>query len=165
LNGDKINRVRALQLNGISIPPRQRAPKLKGLQAGEYIVVEPAAQPGRIEAADFKAFSLFMARIAITLDAYYGGFYFIAHLGVVCHFPSSSLKFGWPVGQFSRHNNVIPFNRKDPENRNRLEPISKIEFWFKIAAGPSFPAERGFPPDPKIFVGRKPQAYCCMLRI
>ena len=30
-----------------------------------------------------------------------------------------------------------------------LEPISKIGFWFKIAAGQSF----------------KPEAYCCMLRI
>jgi hypothetical protein len=30
-----------------------------------------------------------------------------------------------------------------------LEVISKIEFWFKIAAGPNF----------------KPEAYCCMSRI
>ncbi len=45
------------------------------------------------------------------------------------------------------------------------EHISKIGFWFKIAAGPSFPALLDFPPDPIIFVGRKPEAYCCMLRI
>jgi hypothetical protein len=38
-----------------------------------------------------------------------------------------------------------------------LEAISKIGFWFKIAAGPSFPAERDFPPDPIRFVGRKPE--------
>jgi ZIP family zinc transporter len=43
--------------------------------------------------------------------------------------------------------------------------ISKIGFWFKIAAGPSFPALRGFPPDYILLVGHKPQAYCCMLRI
>jgi hypothetical protein len=35
------------------------------------------------------------------------------------------------------------------------EAISKIGFWLKITAEPSFPAERDFPPDPIIFVGRK----------
>ena len=56
------------------------------------------------------------------------------------------------------------------------ESISKIGFWFKIpsspkgfagtrAAEPSFPAERDFPPDQILFVGRKPEAYCCMSRI
>jgi hypothetical protein len=35
-----------------------------------------------------------------------------------------------------------------------LESISKIGFWFKIAARPSFPAARDFPPDLIIFVGR-----------
>jgi hypothetical protein len=35
------------------------------------------------------------------------------------------------------------------EKIKRIEPISKIGFWFKIAAGPSL----------------KLQAYCCMLRI
>jgi hypothetical protein len=48
---------------------------------------------------------------------------------------------------------------------DKLEAISKIGFWFKIAAGLSFPALLDFPPDPIIFVGRKPQAYCCMSRI
>jgi hypothetical protein len=37
------------------------------------------------------------------------------------------------------------------------EAISKIGFWFKIAAGPSFPAARDFPPDQILFVGRKPE--------
>jgi hypothetical protein len=36
----------------------------------------------------------------------------------------------------------------------RLEPISKTGFWFKIAAEPSFPAQRDFPPDQILFVGR-----------
>ncbi len=40
-----------------------------------------------------------------------------------------------------------------------LEPISKIGFWFKIAAGPSFPAKRDFPSDQMPFVGRKPQVH------
>jgi len=34
-------------------------------------------------------------------------------------------------------------------DRIKVEPISKIGFWFKIAAEPSF----------------KPEAYCCMSRI
>jgi hypothetical protein len=57
-----------------------------------------------------------------------------------------------------------------------LESISKIGFWFKIpsspkgfagtrAAGRSFPALLDFPSDLNIFVGRKPEAYCCMSRI
>ena len=73
-----------------------------------------------------------------------------------------------------------------------LEPVSKIEFWFKIpswskgfawtrAAGRSFPtlldslsdlilfvsrpALRDFPSDLIRLVGHKPQAYCCMSRI
>jgi hypothetical protein len=50
-------------------------------------------------------------------------------------------------------------------DRILLEPISKIGFWFKIAAGPNFPAARDFPPNQILFVGRKPQAYCCMSRI
>jgi|GEM_PF-1833861 hypothetical protein len=41
-----------------------------------------------------------------------------------------------------------------------LEPFSKVGFWFKLAAGPSFPALRDFPSDQIFFVGRKPQAYC-----
>ncbi len=49
--------------------------------------------------------------------------------------------------------------------RRVVEPISKIGFWFKIAAGPSFPAKRDFPSDQIAFVGRKPEAYCCMSRI
>jgi len=48
---------------------------------------------------------------------------------------------------------------------NLLESISKIGFWFKIAAEPSFPALRDFPPDHILFVGRNPEAYCCMSRI
>jgi len=54
-----------------------------------------------------------------------------------------------------------------PESLKKLkvEAISKIGFWFEIEAGPSFPALLDFPPDPIIFVGRKPQAYSCMLRI
>jgi hypothetical protein len=57
-----------------------------------------------------------------------------------------------------------------------LEANSKIGFWLKIssspkgfagtrAAGPSFPTARDFPPDQILFVGRKPEAYCCMSRI
>jgi len=38
---------------------------------------------------------------------------------------------------------------KNGQSKFYLEPISKIGFWFKIAAGPSF----------------KPEAYCCMSRI
>ena len=38
-----------------------------------------------------------------------------------------------------------------------LEPLSKIGFWFKIAAGPSFPAKRDFPSDHILAVGRKPE--------
>ena len=53
----------------------------------------------------------------------------------------------------------------DPSESNQFEAISKIGFWFKIAAGLSFPAVRDFPPDHIRFVGRKPQAYCCMSRI
>jgi hypothetical protein len=34
---------------------------------------------------------------------------------------------------------------------------SKTGFWFKIAAGSSFPAEQDFAPDQKLFVGRKPE--------
>jgi len=37
------------------------------------------------------------------------------------------------------------------------ERISKIGFWFKIAAGPSFPALRDSPSDLMLLVGRKPQ--------
>jgi hypothetical protein len=90
LNGNQINRIRALQLNGISLPPRQRAPELESLQAWKYVVVKPAAQSGWVKAADFKAFALFMARIAIALDAYNGGFDLIADLWVMCHFHPSS---------------------------------------------------------------------------
>ena len=57
-----------------------------------------------------------------------------------------------------------------------LESISKIGFWFKIptspkgfdgtrAAGQSFPALLDSPSDLIHLVGRKPEAYCCMLRI
>jgi hypothetical protein len=70
-------------LNAVSLPPRQRAPKLEGLQAGEYIVVEPAAKPTGIKAADFKGFPLFMACIAFALDADNGGLDFIAELWVM----------------------------------------------------------------------------------
>jgi len=54
-----------------------------------------------------------------------------------------------------------------PMNRvhTNIEAVSKIGFWFKIAAGPSFPAKRDFPTDHILFVGRKPQAYFCMSRI
>jgi hypothetical protein len=46
-----------------------------------------------------------------------------------------------------------------PQTTKRdLEVISKIGFWFKIAAGPSFPAKRDFPPDQILLVDRKPQA-------
>ena len=38
-----------------------------------------------------------------------------------------------------------------------LEAISKTGFWFKIAAGRSFPALRDFPFDLKVSVGRKPE--------
>ncbi len=48
---------------------------------------------------------------------------------------------------------------------DKLEAISKIVYWFKIAAGPSFPAKQDFPSDQIIFVGPKPEAYGCMSRI
>ena len=63
---------------------------------------------------------------------------------------------------------LIPFRGVTfsfPKTLDLLEAVSKIGFWFKIAAGLSFPAKRDFPPDPVIFVGRKPEAYCCMSRI
>jgi hypothetical protein len=47
----------------------------------------------------------------------------------------------------------------------KLEAISKIGFWFKIAAGPSFPAERDFPSDLILFVGHKPEEYLSISRI
>jgi hypothetical protein len=37
-----------------------------------------------------------------------------------------------------------------------LKGISKIGFWYKIAAGQSFPAKRDFPSGQIPFVGRKP---------
>jgi hypothetical protein len=46
-----------------------------------------------------------------------------------------------------------------------LEPVSKIGFWFKIEAEPSFPAKLDSPSDLILFVGRKPEAYCGMSRI
>jgi len=45
------------------------------------------------------------------------------------------------------------------DNGFKLEPISKIGFWFKIAAGPSFPALLDSPSDLIRLVGRKPEAY------
>ena len=33
----------------------------------------------------------------------------------------------------------------------------EIGFWYKVAAGTSFPAGRDFPSDQIFFVGRKPQ--------
>ena len=55
-------------MNAVSLPPRQRAPKLEGLQAGEYIVVEPAAQPTGVKTADFKGFSLLVETPGIGPD-------------------------------------------------------------------------------------------------
>jgi hypothetical protein len=40
---------------------------------------------------------------------------------------------------------------------DKLEAISKIGFWFKIAAELIFPALLDFPPDSIIFVGRRPE--------
>jgi hypothetical protein len=43
------------------------------------------------------------------------------------------------------------------QRKFQLEAISKIGFWFKIAAGPSFPALRDGPSDSILFVGLKPE--------
>jgi hypothetical protein len=39
----------------------------------------------------------------------------------------------------------------------QLEAVSKIGFWFKISAGPGFPALLDSPSDLIIFVGHTPQ--------
>jgi len=46
-----------------------------------------------------------------------------------------------------------------------LEAISKKRFWFKFAAGPSFPALRDDPSDPNLFVGLNPEEYLSISRI
>ena len=56
---------------------------------------------------------------------------------------------------------LMPFLASHPH----LESIAKIRFWFKIAAGLSFPALRDSPSDLTHLVGRKPEAYGCMSRI
>ena len=45
-----------------------------------------------------------------------------------------------------------------------IEAVSKLGFWFKVAAGPSFHAKPDDPSDRIFFVGLKPQAYTPVFR-
>ena len=62
LHCHEIEGVRASYLNGIALPPGQIPAKLKCLQAGEDVVIEPAAQAGRIVAADFEGLANLVTR-------------------------------------------------------------------------------------------------------
>jgi hypothetical protein len=84
-NRNKIITVRALQLDGISLPPGELTAELESLKTGKDIMIEPTAQTGRVMATDFKAFPDFMTGTAFSLYADYCGLHLVAETWIYCH--------------------------------------------------------------------------------
>lgn len=83
--------VRAPEFDGVSFPPGEVAPELERAQAGEDVMVEPAAQAAGIVAADFERLAHPVSRAAFALDARDGRLHPIADSRVLCH--DASLRF------------------------------------------------------------------------
>jgi hypothetical protein len=84
-NSNKIVTVRALQLDGISLPPGKLTAELESLKAGKDIMIEPTAQTGRVMATDFKAVPDFMTGTAVSLYADYSGLHLVAETWIYSH--------------------------------------------------------------------------------
>ena len=83
--------VRAPEFDGVSLPPGEVAPELEGAQAGEDVMVEPAAQAAGVVAADFERLAHPVSRAAFALDAGDGRLHPVADSRILRH--DASLKY------------------------------------------------------------------------
>jgi hypothetical protein len=77
--------VRALQFNGIALPPGQASPKLEGGQAGKDIVIKETTKPARIVTAYLKRLSHLVPGAAVPFHSTDGGPDLITDTWISCH--------------------------------------------------------------------------------
>jgi hypothetical protein len=78
LDRHKVNAIRALQLDGVSLPPRHIPAKLESLQVWKDPMIEESAKSRRIMTAYLEAIANSMACTAFSLDICHGRYYLIA---------------------------------------------------------------------------------------
>ena len=78
--------VRALQLNRITLPPRETAAELEGGKAGENIVIKKSAQPAGVMATDLKGITRPVTGTAFPFHADDSSDNLFAYPGVCSHF-------------------------------------------------------------------------------
>jgi len=94
--------VRASEFDGVSLPPGEAAPELEGAQAGEDVMVEPAAQAAGIVAADFERLAHSVPGAALTPDARDGRLNPVADSRILRH-DASFRKIQFHSSQFMVH--------------------------------------------------------------
>jgi hypothetical protein len=86
-------RIRASDLNRISFPPGEISAELERAQAGEDVMVKPAAEPSGVVAADIEGFAHSMRRSAFAFDARNGRSDTISDSRIMSHNNSLLLRF------------------------------------------------------------------------
>ena len=89
----QVVRIRALELNLVTFPPREIPSKLESRQTGKDIMIEESTQPARIVTADLKCITFLMTRIAFSLHSRNGGHHFVSYPRIFCHFKMSPFPY------------------------------------------------------------------------